>query len=84
MSLFDYVEYEAECWKCGKPLHEFQTKDGDLPQMATLKPDDVERFYTYCRECGAWNEFQVFRPIKPEDVHRVLPSGATIVRAEHA
>lgn len=56
MGLFDYVKYEAPCWRCGKILRGWQSKDADC-EMKEVEPSEVVNFYTDCRTCGAWNEF---------------------------
>ena len=58
MGMFDYVNYEAPCYRCTKPLDEFQSKDHEC-QLETLQPADVRRFYRSCPTCGAWNEYTV-------------------------
>lgn len=58
MGMFDYVKYEANCKSCGKPLSNFQSKDGEC-MLSTLEPKDVKRFYTSCYNCKTWNEFEV-------------------------
>ena len=58
MGMFDYVKYEANCRKCGHPLADFQSKDGDCV-MDTLDPGQVRHFYTSCDKCGTWHNFKV-------------------------
>lgn len=57
MGMFNWVEYECECPKCGEFVAGFQTKDGDDLVLATLKPEDVDNFYSDCADCGTWVEF---------------------------
>ncbi len=57
MGMFDYVIYEANCPKCSQPLIDFQSKDGPC-ELLILKPKDVDRFYTDCKNCGTWVEFE--------------------------
>lgn len=59
MGMFDYIKYKAPCWKCGKELTNFQSKDGDCV-MDTIQPSVVNRFYDSCN-CGAWNEYKVIK-----------------------
>ncbi len=47
MGLFDHIEYEANCPKCGFLLIDWQTKQGNN-QFDTLQPYDVAKFYTVC------------------------------------
>lgn len=63
MGMYDNVEYRAKCFKCGNMLTDWQSKDGEC-ELATIKPHEVERFYTSCPECGFWNEYRV----KPAEV----------------
>jgi phage FluMu protein Com len=69
MGMFDYVNYEAPCIKCGKLLTEFQSKDGEC-YLKRLEPKDVRRFYTSCDECKTWNEYEV----KPQEIKINLTS----------
>lgn len=59
MGMFNYVEYQCPCPKCGEIVEGFQTKDGDDLVLATLKPADVDHFYTFCDnpDCGTWIDF---------------------------
>jgi len=52
-SNFNYVDYECVCPSCGAVLKRFQTKDGP-GQMDTLKPWEVDNFYTQCFNCYNW------------------------------
>ncbi len=60
MGMYDYVEYEAKCKKCGEPLEGFQSKDAEC-LLETVLPKDVKDFYTTCEACGQWNEFKVHK-----------------------
>ena len=71
MGMFDNVRYEEPCWRCGKVLTDWQSKDGPC-ELLTLEPKDVYSFYTYC-ECGAWNEF--IRDPRPEFAHNIMREG---------
>jgi len=55
MGIFDYVDYEGECPVCGHVVGGWQTKDGDV-SLKTVKPHEVERFYSDCAACGSWIE----------------------------
>ena len=61
MGMFDYVAYEAPCKKCGAPLTNWQSKDGDCV-MERISFRDVRHFYTSCNTCGTWNEYRVIPP----------------------
>lgn len=56
--MFDWVDYEAKCWRCGEELTKFQSKDGDC-LLNVLLPKQVTRFYDSCPKCRAWNEYRV-------------------------
>jgi hypothetical protein len=56
MGMFDYVRYEAPCWKCGTTLTDFQSKDGNC-YMETVRPEEVQTFYSDCPKCKVWNEY---------------------------
>jgi len=59
MGMFDYVEFEAYCPKCGQLNHEWQSKSGGSCIMEKLKPWQVHNFYTDCKGCGCWLEYEV-------------------------
>lgn len=62
MSLYDSVKFKANCWKCGKELSDFQTKDGEcLMKLITPKEIGLGTFYSMCldQKCNAWNQFDV-------------------------
>ena len=58
MGMFDNVNHEADCYKCGHKLTNWQSKDGPC-NMETLEPWQVTNLYTYCPKCDAWNEYSV-------------------------
>jgi len=62
MGMFDYVDYECDCPKCGKQLKDFQSKSG-ICMLETLKPEEVRNFYTSCLNCNTWVEFEVDNPL---------------------
>ena len=56
MGMFDYVNFEMDCPKCGRNVSGFQTKDlGCL--LDTVEPDGLMNFYSSCPSCKAWIEF---------------------------
>lgn len=60
MGMFDEIKYEAPCWKCGELLIDFQSKDGECcGRKITPKSLGVGSFYSLCRKCQAWNEYDV-------------------------
>lgn len=60
MGMFDYVDHPPlPCWKCGKPISEWQSKDSNC-QLEKISPEKVEYFYGVCDyECRTWNEYKV-------------------------
>lgn len=56
MGMFDYVNVEMPCPKCGSPLDIFQSKDNAC-RMWLIPPDTVNVFYTSCDNCKTWIEF---------------------------
>ncbi len=67
--MFDTIIYEADCSNCGKPLSDFQSKDGACMLME-LTPAELYAqgqrnvnpiFYAYC-DCerpSNYNEFEI-------------------------
>ena len=62
MGMFDYIEHEANCRKCGEHLTGFQSKDGPC-DLNTLRPEEVDSFYTNCSKCGERHDFTVSKTI---------------------
>lgn len=58
MGMFDYIEYDDTCPKCGATLKDFQSKDGQCT-LSKLRPKDVRNFYTSCDSCKTWVEYHV-------------------------
>ncbi len=58
--MFDYVNYKADCKKCGEPLKDFQTKNSKC-EMETVEPSQVDNFYTSCDKCKTWHDYYVCR-----------------------
>lgn len=67
MGMFDFVHYKWDCEKCGKPLTEFQSKDRECI-MTTLKPDQIDNFYSVCDHCNTWHEFETNRVCISTDI----------------
>ena len=53
MSLFDSVKYEKPCPECGEIVANWQTKEGH-GGFEVIEPYEVESFYGWCQNCGAW------------------------------
>jgi len=64
MGMFDWINYEAACPKCGEINSGFQSKDGHCT-LATLEPWEVENFYSSCKKCKTWIEARVEKTTKP-------------------
>jgi hypothetical protein len=54
--MFDYVDYECECPKCGSLVFDWQTKDLDCT-LSKVAVDDISNLYTSCYNCSTWLEF---------------------------
>lgn len=57
MGMFDWVEFEAPCPKCGERVTGFQTKDRDNV-LDCIPPVGLESFYTSCDRCDMWIEYR--------------------------
>jgi len=62
--MFDWVDYECECPRCGAKAGSFQTQSGPRT-LETLRPEAVPYFYTECEGCHAWIEV---RRVTPPDI----------------
>lgn len=58
MGLYDHVEYEAPCGRCGAVITHWQSKDGEC-RLQTVPWQQVTQFYAYCDSCGKLNGFLV-------------------------
>ena len=65
MGLFDNIDYEGDCPKCGKKVYGFQSKDGPC-RLDHLKPEDVNNFYSTCLNCKTWIEFNA-KLVEPKE-----------------
>lgn len=70
MGMYDYVDFECECPKCGKQLKGFQTKDLDC-SLEQVKPWETERFYSFCNNCKTYIQYN--RIVKDPPLKRVVP-----------
>lgn len=61
MGLYNMVNFSTKCPKCGEPITDFQTKDGDL-NCRTVDFFEVDNFYSSCDKCGTILEYT----LKPE------------------
>ncbi len=53
MGMFDWIDYEGKCPKCGETLDGWQSKDGPCV-LDMLEPWQVSGFHQLCEKCGAW------------------------------
>jgi hypothetical protein len=60
MGMFDWVDYEHYCNKCGLLLtsKDWQTKNAQN-QLDVVHPAEVNNFYTGCPKCHLWIDVQV-------------------------
>ena len=56
MGMFDWINFEMDCPKCGKRVKDFQSKDSDC-MFNLVAPDEVDNFYASCPGCLTWIEF---------------------------
>lgn len=56
MGMFDYVHVQIECPDCGTTLNDWQSKDAACC-MDVISPEQVDRFYASCDNCGRRVEF---------------------------
>ncbi len=76
MGLFDYVDYEGPCPKCGATLKGFQSKDGPC-EMGTVAFSSVSEFYTHCHNCSSLVEYRLKLPEhRPLDAYAVTVTPA--------
>jgi hypothetical protein len=69
VGMFDYVTHaEIDCPECGAKVSDFQSKDNAC-FMDTIPFWEVNNFYTMCRNCKTWIEFDLVprepRPPRP-------------------
>ena len=62
MGMFDWINYEAPCPRCGKKVTGWQSKNGNC-ELNTLEPYEVEFFYSMCDSCKTWIDIQVERSL---------------------
>lgn len=65
MGMFNYVDHECECPKCGEFVAGFQTKDQSHNELTciTVPVEEVDNFYGDCAACGLWIEFFRIPPV---------------------
>ena len=88
MGMFDYVNCEIECSKCGKMNTNFQSKNSGC-LLRLIEPDEVSSFYAYC-DCGnvirLTRDIDVHEPKKPREkpftLDEVVGMGFTLSERE--
>ena len=59
MGMFNYVDFRCFCPRCGEPVDGFQTKSSKTYlYCSTVSPEECDDFYSECRKCGLWIEFE--------------------------
>jgi hypothetical protein len=58
MGMYDDVVLEMKCPKCGEPIDDFQSKDGDCI-LEKLQPYEINHCYSSCAGCGAWIDLRI-------------------------
>lgn len=61
MGMFDWVDYECDCPKCGNLIDDFQSKQGNC-NLEKIKPWMVSNFYASCSKCDEWVMIEVVAP----------------------
>lgn len=56
MGMFDWVNVQIKCPKCGNTVKDFQTKDSSCG-LEIIDPTYITNFYSPCRHCNNWIEF---------------------------
>lgn len=64
MGMFDYVNFEMDCPKCGNKVLGFQTKSAYCV-LERVDPVAIDNFYSSCK-CGNWIEFNRNKLPEPE------------------
>jgi hypothetical protein len=70
MGMFDYVNVNISCPKCGRENTNFQSKDS-LCHLDRIDPQYVNEFHALC-DCGYWISFERKQRISREN-HREEP-----------
>lgn len=73
MGMFDYVDLEIKCPRCGAKVDGFQTKDNGC-YMTTLAYWTVNNFYSGCDKCGLEFNFNRVTPKVPLSDYDVILS----------
>ena len=56
MGMYDVINVEIPCPKCGATVSVFQSKDANC-DLSIIDPTYVNNFYGDCEECGCWVEY---------------------------
>jgi hypothetical protein len=57
MGMFDWVNFKVACPVCKTEISGFQTKDSDC-NLETKEIYEIDRFYSSCRNCHTWVEYE--------------------------
>ncbi len=66
MGMFDRIDFEVDCPKCGELVKDFQSKDGPCV-LKTLQPHEVDYFYSSCDNCKEWITYSEGALYRPEE-----------------
>lgn len=59
MGMYDYIDgVNVKCPTCEQEISVFQSKDGNC-LLDHIDFRQVANFYTYCRYCGTWLEYNL-------------------------
>lgn len=78
MGMFDNINFEMACPKCGEIVKNFQSKDAGC-LLDLLDPDEVCTFYASCRKCRNWIQFSRHIPNERPRKARKIPFTQTEV-----
>lgn len=63
MGMFDVIKYTTKCPKCGHLVDGFQSQDKEC-MLHILEFWQVDNFYTLCKNCDAWIEFNLKEDVR--------------------
>ena len=73
MGMYDNVNYEMNCPRCGSKIDDFQTKNlgCNLIQIEIQDLPGKAEFYSQCKKCGLWAEFNFDDPAFREHKRKI-------------
>lgn len=72
--MYDYVKFRMECPNCNRLVDDFQSKDRERI-LNTLEFWEVNTFYSSCKNCGTWIEFnRIMKPCSIDEYKMTVKS----------